>query len=265
VAGLALPLVNAVLMVALAVAVAVAAVRGLRAPVSPLFVGAIAFVASQAVHIPLNVAVLPHLPDAGAPDRWITWVYVGLAAGVCEESARWASYRLNRDAARSWEGSIALGAGHGGTEAAIFGVLSLITVIGLAAYRDPAALAQLPPDQQAAVAAQVRGVFSGSPLALVGALERAGAICAHLGLSALVGWGFRRGRAWILVLAILWHALLDGAAVALLERAGVWGAESVGLANAVLALAVVWFTRDPPAPDPGRVEPVRLDRRPMTG
>jgi uncharacterized membrane protein YhfC len=88
-------------------------------------------------------------------------------------------------------------------------------------------------------------------MALLGALERALAICLHLGLAALV-WKavVRRAPAW-LVLAIAWHTAANAGALIVFNAWGAWAAEGYVAVMAAISLMIVFVVRrDEPARDP---------------
>jgi uncharacterized membrane protein YhfC len=232
VSPLVLPLANALGMLALPVAVAAVAVR--RGPVAPLFVGALAFLGSQVVHLPLNALILPRL----AVPEPVLFAFLGLSAGLCEETSRWLALRLSPDA-RSWRGALALSAGHGGIESVALGAVVLLAVFS--------------PGFEPAT----------GPGALLGAVERAGTLGAHIGLSALVAHGYRKRQLRWLFAAILWHASLDGGVLALARHLGVWPAEGLVLAQIPLAIAVAVAVREPQTAAPTSIPPVALTRRPL--
>lgn len=212
-------------------------------------VGAFAFVASQVVHIPLvmgsTLAFREHwLPSPPDSWWWFNPVVLGLLAGLCEEPARWLAFRfvLRRDADRSREGALMVGAGHGGIESIFVGALIPLTLVNMIAMHGMTAEqigglggGQLDAATAAAAAEQV-AEFWATPAwhALLGALERATAITFHVAMSALVAYGIRRGAtAWTLPLAIALHALLDALAV---HGAAHWG--TLAVETALLAFVV---------------------------
>ncbi|MBI3242288.1 MAG: YhfC family intramembrane metalloprotease, partial [Chloroflexi bacterium] len=114
---------NALLMMALGVGLGLFLARRLNLRWGLFGVGAVTFVASQVVHIPLNYGltwlfanhVLP-----GPPAEWqllFNVTVLGLTAGLCEETARYAVYRWWIRSARTWREALMFGAGHGGIEA----------------------------------------------------------------------------------------------------------------------------------------------------
>src|SRR5436305_12112469 len=71
-------------------------------------VGVLTFIASQVVHIPLLIGLTALFTQKILPEPPAEWlllfnaVVLGLAAGLCEELARWTTYRFVIRAARSW-------------------------------------------------------------------------------------------------------------------------------------------------------------------
>jgi uncharacterized membrane protein YhfC len=174
--------------------------------------GAATFIASQVVHIPLNLGIgrlfqmgsFPQHPPTA--QLLLGATIVGLSAGVCEEMARYLAYRYVMKKARTWREALMFGAGHGGFESMLFvGFSVAVTFVFMIFARGAEAAAiGLPPDQIAA--------YWGQPWynPLLGAAERLFAICTQLALAVLVLQIFTRRNIAYLFLAIGWHALADG-------------------------------------------------------
>jgi len=221
--------------------------------------GVLTFIGSQVVHLPLNAALGLLTGGRGValwPAPWMALVS-GLSAGVCEEGARYLVLRFWRREARSWEEGIAFGAGHGGVESVLTGLLVLTTFLQMLALRgaDLGAMG-LSGDLLEQAQAQVEAYWTISwYLPLLGALERVFALAIQIALTLLVLRSLtRRNPAWLAV-AVLAHTLVDGVAVAL-ARIG-WPAtaiEGVVLAFALGAagVIVVMYRGDRPAPDVSR-------------
>ncbi len=218
--------------------------------------GAVAFVLAQAVHIPLNAgltALFAQKIFPAPPTEWkliFNATILGFTAGLWESLARYFVYRFWLKNARTWREGVMLGAGHGGIEAILVGVLTLVTVIQFIALRN-ADLSTLPltPDQRALTAQQIATFWATPPLLmLVGALERGFALCLHLAMSVIVLQAFRRNNQGWLALAILWHGLVDGLAVYAVGTWGVYSAEVVAGIFALAAVGVIWKLRDGETP-----------------
>jgi len=185
-----------------------------------LFVaGTLTFIGSQVVHLPLNswlgdIGLLPDSFEPGGIPLWRTALILGLSAGICEELARAIGYAVVRWA-RSFEDGIMLGLGHGGIEAMLFGgvltastVSTLLNLGGVDLDTLNLSAAQLE------VLSLQRQLFSASPLyAIAPLIERALAITAQVTLSIIVLQAFKRKNMLFLLLAIGYHAMLDGVAV----------------------------------------------------
>jgi uncharacterized membrane protein YhfC len=213
--------------------------------------GAVGFVASQVVHIPLLMASTAAAKHGllGAPGpamkAVLNAVLLGLYAGVCEEPARWAVMRFWQRQARDFRSAIALGAGHGGIEALLVGLAAAATLVGMLALRRMD-LASLPVDAKTRALAveQVRAYWA-VPLyvPLLGGLERVGAIVVHLAASTLVMQCFARRRMWPLLAAIGWHTLVDGASVYVMGRFGLVAVEGLLVGFALAGAALIEWSR----------------------
>lgn len=183
-------------------------------------IGGTTFILSQVGHIPFNYAmtvlfqqgVLPLPPES--MQLIFNAVVLGLSAGLWETFARYATYRWWARDARSWSKGVLIGAGHGGVEAIIVGVIVLGTFVSMVAARnmDPAALAQT--GQAEALQARLDVYWNMAWFyPFLGVLERIFTITLHISLSLLVLQVFTRGQIFWLFLAVAWHSLMDGFAV----------------------------------------------------
>ncbi len=200
--------------------------------------GAGTFVLSQIVHLPLNYA-LGLLTGGRGVGLWplIPLALVaGLSAGICEEGARWLVLTFLAKRTRNWAAGLQYGAGHGGAEAIIFGLLALSSFVAMLALRtlDPAMLklAGATADQVQAAAAQ----YWAQPwyLPALAGLGRIFAIILQITLALLVVRAVARKQIAYLLAAIVWHTALDFWSVWAGARLGVLWLE-VGVALAVLA------------------------------
>jgi len=137
-----------------------------------------------------------------------------------------------------------LGAGHGGIEAILTGVLVLVNFMYMLAIRN-ADLSSLVPMDQLGVAQQAMTEFWSAPwyTIFLGALERAFALPIQITFSLLILQSVTRKQPGWLFLAIGWHALVDGAAVFSVGTWGVYTAETVLAALCLLSLAVIFALR----------------------
>lgn len=213
--------------------------------------GAATFIASQIVHIPLTLGLtaaakqpwFPHQPEAWKlPVNAIT---LGLAAGVCEEPARWIALRRFARNARGWKASMLFGAGHGGIEAFLLGVLAAMSAIAMCVLRaiGPERLG-LTGDRLSAAKNAVATYWSMPPwMPLLGAGERVMAFMVHLAATALVMRGVVSRRLIWLWVAILFHTVVDAVAVYGLKRWGTVPVELLLIPFAAIAAGIVAHER----------------------
>jgi uncharacterized membrane protein YhfC len=208
--------------------------------------GALTFVGSQVVHLPLNagltlLAARGLLPMPATGRLAVNAAVLGLTAGVCEELARYVVLRWPLRTARRWEDGLMFGAGHGGIESIVLGGLAGLTFVNMLSLRemDPAAL-PVPAEQLAVIQAQLGVYWAAAWYApLVGVLERCSALALHLTFATLVLQTFVRRRLAWLGAAIAWHAAVDAAAVFGPVHWGLAGTEAVIAGSAVIGLGVV--------------------------
>ncbi len=217
-------------------------------------IGAVTFVLSQVGHIPFNLVVqrLGWLP--GDLDAWgnlvVTAVFYGLSAGTFESMARYLTFRFWAKDARVWKSGLMLGAGHGGIEAILLGLLGLVNFGVLLAIKNGAMLDIIPTEQMPLVEQQIIAMF-GLPwyMTLLGAVERVFAMGFHLSASLLVMQVFTRKQWRWLWAAIGWHALFDGFAVFAVSQWGAIPAEIAFGMMTVFSIGIIIYLRDGDAPD----------------
>jgi uncharacterized membrane protein YhfC len=253
-------LLNGALMIALPVGLGVFLTRRWNTGWRLWWIGAATFVLSQAGHIPFNAAAgwllnrtpLTDLPAAG--QTLFNAAFLGLSAGLFEELSRYAMFRFWAKDARSWRTGILTGAGHGGAEAALLGLLALYGFLQLAALRDMDLGALFPADQVDLARQQVTSYWSMTWYdSLLGALERAFTIPVQICFAVIVLQGFVRRQGFWVWLAVAFHAIVDASAVVALRYLGVYGAEAVVAGFTVLSLIIIFRLR---RPEPASGEPL---------
>ena len=269
---------NALLMVAMPLALGVFLSRRLRLGWGLFAIGATTFIASQIAHIPFNQFVLsPLMQRLGVASAKSGWpllgiaVMLGLSAGIFEEGARFLVLRFWARQARSWKDGLMFGAGHGGAESIILGLLMALTLTQMIAYRGADMSRFVPPAQVELATAQVAAFWS-APwyAALLGALERAFAIICQLSLAALVMQSFLRRRLIWLAAAIAWHTIIDMAAVIGVYSVGAYATEAIVGLMALVSLGIVLMLRPRSQetgnePPPGEARPASPEVYPSGG
>ena len=198
----------------------------------PMWVGAAAFVTAVfIVESPIHMLVLKTLGLINKTAQPFTYaIYGAMMAGVFEETARWLAFRwlYKKNCGSGISTGLAYGIGHGGTEAAVVGVVMIVNLVVSIIINNGGASA-LPAALQTAgdaLAAAPPYMF------LVSALERLSALVIQISLSVMVFCAVFR-RAWRLFpFAILLHAAVDFPAA--LAQAGV--IKSVALLEGYVAL-----------------------------
>lgn len=235
-------------------------------------IGAVTFTASQVVHLPLNYA----LGLLGGGRGIGLWPLVplalaaGLSAGICEEGARWIVLRFFAKKTRGWRAGVQFGAGHGASEAIIFGLLVLVNVIAMIALRslDPAVLGLAGATAEQIQAAQSTYWNTAAYMPILAGLERALAITLHIALATLVMRSVTQKRLVFLLAAIGLHTAANAWAVWAVQTAGIWATYAGLLALALFCLWLIRRLREAPAaaepePMPGRI-PMATDLAPRS-
>jgi uncharacterized membrane protein YhfC/ABC-type transport system involved in multi-copper enzyme maturation permease subunit len=240
-----------ILTVALPLVVAVWLRRRFRVSWFFFGVGALTFIGSQVVHLPLNeflgkVGILPAAPEGGWQITQMA-IIAGLTAGVCEELARTVGYALLKRA-RKLENGLMLGIGHGGTEAMILMcILTAGTVVQLFMLRGVDLSTMDFSAQQLAYIAEQMKMFEQTPLqAVLPMLERMIAMTFHVILSLMVLYAFQKRNAMWVVAAILYHAIVDMVAVLLhFQAVNNWLLETLFFAMLIPGVLWAFFTFRP--------------------
>ncbi|RME84649.1 MAG: YhfC family intramembrane metalloprotease [Caldilineae bacterium] len=222
------------------------------------FIGGVTFILSQVFHIPLNAGLtlafrqnlLPGPPEAYRP--LFNAVTLGLTAALTEELARYFVLRTTLRHARTWRQAVMFGAGHGGVEAILLGILAGLAYVNLVLLRQsPDLLSGLPSEQLQLVNEQLQAYWS-APwyLSLLGAVERVFALCVQISLAVLVMQSFLRRQLGWLFLAIVWHWVVDAVSVYSLPHLGPLGTEGIVALTALISLAIIFTLRSPESAEP---------------
>lgn len=244
-------LLNVLGMIVLPIVLAFYVTRKFSLPWKLLLAGALTFLASQVLHIPVlygltamfKSGVLPSIPAAWT--SLFNAVLLGLLAGIFEETARWILFSFFLKSAKSWEQGVVVGTGYGGTEAVILGVLALTQVASMIAMRNADLSAMGIPAEQLGLAKQQLAQFWSAPLymAFLGLIERVSAISLQISLTVMVLYSVvYRKPAWFWI-ALLWHAVVDALSVYLLPVAGALAVEAVIAVCAILSLVILFQLR----------------------
>ena len=250
--------INGFLMIAMPVGLTIYLTRKFKQGWRLFWIGAATFISSQVLHIPFNALINPFFRQFGfiaLPEilqSAMLSLFLGMSAGLFEELSRYAMYRWWARDARSWSKGLLAGAGHGGIEAIILGLLVLYGYGQMLILRGMDISTLGTPDKVELVRAQIQAYWSAPwTLTMLGALERLFTIPLHLAYSLLVLQAFIRKKIWWVGLAIVCHALVDGVAVfvsqigfSALAIEGIIGTFAIG------SMGIIFFLRQTaPQPD----------------
>jgi uncharacterized membrane protein YhfC len=206
--------------------------------------GAVTFGLSQAVHLPLNQAVFALV---GEPDPRATALILGLTAGLCEETARYAAYRWVLRDLRDWRQALMFGAGHGGIESIVFvGLLVGAVLLNMTVLQGTDLETWgLPAGQAAQLQGQLEVYWEQEwMMPLLAAVERLFSITFHVGMAVLVLQAVVRRKPGYWILAIGLHTAVNALALTTVEAG--WNpvaTEGVIGLFALLALGIILVFR----------------------
>lgn len=260
-------LLNGLLMIAMPIGLAIYLTRRWKLGWGLWFIGAGTFILSQVGHIPFNSAAgallnRTAMVNWSKPNQLIfNAIFLGLSAGLFEELFRYGMFRWWAKDARSWRKGVLAGAGHGGGEAIILGILVLYSFMQLAAYRNVDLATIVPAAQLEVAQGQITTYWSATWYAsLLGALERFFTIPVQIAFSVIVMQTFTRKQWFWVWLAVLYHALIDASVVYLLQPLGMYGVEALAGGFAVLSVIIIFSLRQP---EPDNPQPVSVSPMPM--
>jgi len=247
-------LLNGLLMLAIPIGLAIFLTNRWKVGSRIWWIGAATFILSQIGHIPFNWLAGKLLNQTAlafwAPTYQLIFnsIFLGISAGIFEEGARYLVMRWWAKDVRSWRKGVLFGAGHGGMEAIILGLITLYSFLQLLALRNADLSSLLPANQLIAAQHQVQAYWSATWYeSLLGALERLFTIPCQIAMALLVMQVFtRKNNAW-LFLAIGYHALLDGTAVVAQKYLLPVGVEGlVGFFAIVSVFIIIFLYRSEP-------------------
>ncbi len=263
---------NWLLMIAMPVVLAIYLTEKFHTGWRLWVIGAATFILSQVLHLPFNIYVLnPFIAKLQPGLHEMAYLIViatllGLSAGVFEECSRYGMFRWWIKDRRTWQSAILAGAGHGGIEAIILGILVALAFTNLMAYRNiDLGKLNLTLDQLSAAREQLAAYWNAPWYAtLLGAVERAFTIPFHIAASVIVLQVFTRTpgkqRLTWLALAIFFHALMDAGLVFINGQWGVYAAEAFLGGFTVLDFVIIFALRQPePAPEASGEQPTRVE------
>lgn len=241
---------NGVLMITIGIGFGIIISRKFQLGWRLWWIGAATFILSQAGHIPFNYGItwlskhsyLPAPPETGL--LYVNAILLGLSSGIWEEFARYFMYRWWVKDARTWSKALLAGSGHGGIEAIVLGILVLLAFFQMVAYRNVDISTFVPAEQVANAQLQIQSYWSVPWYeTLLGAVERAFALCLHIANSVMVLQVFTRKQFRWVWFAIGWHAVINAVAVIANSTWGPYITEGILGAGAIISVMIIFALR----------------------
>jgi uncharacterized membrane protein YhfC len=160
--------------------------------------------------------------------------------------------RFAMKASRAWGDALQFGAGHGGAEAILLGVLAALNLVAMVLLTVlPMSLFKIEGEAASQITHAARKVFSQSlDTPIWGGIERISAIATHVALSVLVMRAVTRRQLGYVVLAIVLHATLDGMSVWLVHnQVSTLAIEAFAFGFAACLTLMTFALRDRPPPE----------------
>lgn len=246
---------NGFLMLAIPIGLAVLLTRLWKLGWRIWWIGCATFILSQIGHVPFNLLVGPFFENTGFSQlnptiqQIIQAAFLGVSAGIFEEGARYLVLRFWAKDARSWGRGILFGAGHGGAEAIILGVLVVYGFIQMWILRNATnqEITNIVGSDNLAIAqAQIQAYWSISwQESLLGVVERVFTLPCQIAMAILVMQVFTRKNILWLLAAIGFHALIDGTVVFALPSLSIWELEGLVALFAFVSLIIILLLRQP--------------------
>jgi uncharacterized membrane protein YhfC len=178
--------------------------------------GSMAFIISQPM---LRINILNGLNNSiwfsinVMQDYIIYSLFLGITAGIFEETARFICFKFFLKNKCQWHSGIAFGAAHGGIEAMIFAfpacINNLIYSLSINSGKFESMLTKSGISSNVISQMKVSLISAKSYLFIIPGLERVFAITLHIAMSLMVLYAVKYKKSIYFLYAILFHALVD--------------------------------------------------------
>ncbi|MFC2063643.1 YhfC family glutamic-type intramembrane protease [Chloroflexota bacterium] len=243
--------VNAVLMILFPIAAAAFFINRYKSYWRLWIIGGSLFVISQLGHIPFNYFAGKILNNTNL----VLWdrnqqilfnaVFLGLSAGVWEETSRYLGYKIWMKKPKLWREGFILGLGHGSFEAIILGFLSLYVLLQMVAFKETDLSLLVPLDQVDLTFRTIQAYWNVDWYdSFLGIMERLLTIPIHVLISILIIQVFKRSKLIWLFGAILFHALIDASVVLLISYSTIYITEGLLALFALTSIILIINLKD---------------------
>ncbi len=243
---------NGFLMIAMPIGLAIFLIHKFHLNGQLWWIGAGTFLLSQVGHIPFNFLINPVFNQFSFISMHPAWQlvihagFLGISAGLFEELLRYGMFKWWAKDARSWKKGLLTGAGHGGAEAIILGVLVMFTFIQLTVIRNTDLSALFPTEKSTQAQQLVNTYWSATWYdSLLGAVERLFSIPMQICFAVIVLQTFTRKQWFWVWLAVLLHAFIDMTVVLATNFINVYWAEAIVGLFSVMSIILTFVLRQP--------------------
>jgi uncharacterized membrane protein YhfC len=212
------------------------------------WIGAVVYILSQALLIPLeNYVINPYLnylSYSGILPSMQVLIFgglvLGLSAGLCEELLRYVMYRKWAKDARSFESSLLLGTGHGGAGSIFLALMVFYNFGNMVLYRNTDMIALVPADQGQMIQTQIAAFWS-APwyYTLREAVGQVFMLTIQISLAVIVLQTFIRKEWYWVLLAVSFHTIVEAARVITLNLLSEYMMYAVLGAFAIISVLII--------------------------
>jgi uncharacterized membrane protein YhfC len=240
--------INILLLISIPVALGVFLVRKFDLEGRWWWIGAIVYIISQAILLPIQNYVLnPYLyrvSYSGAlPSIEILIIgglLLGLLTGVCEELLRYAMFRWWTKDARTIKSGFLLGTGHGGAASIFLGLMVLYNFLNMVMYRNIDLTTLVPLDQAQMLQTQISAFWS-APwyYTLREVIGQIFMLIIQISLAVMILQTFVRKQWYWVLLAISFHAAVEAARVITLNLSNEYLTNGILCVFAVISVGII--------------------------
>lgn len=247
-----LHLLNAILMLVIPLGLAFYITAKWKTGGKYWLIGAAVFILSQVGHIPFNYLAGKILNQTSlvsmSQQNQILFnaIFLGLSAGIWEESARLVMYGWVAKNARSWKDGVLLGLGHGGSESILIGALALYSLLQVLAVRTADIRKLVTPERLPGTLEKIAEYWS-MPwfMAMMGSFERILTIPIQVAFSILVLQVFMKKKIRWYWIAVALHAIIDASAVLMIYYSNTYLTEGLIACFSVISIGFIIKMKTP--------------------
>lgn len=242
--------ISLVLSIFFPIVLAIVFYRKQRYAISAVFIGVVMMTVSQfVIRIPLlQLSAGMSWYKSLASSLYLYALFLGLTAGLFEETARYIGFRFMLRKKLEWKNGVAYGIGHGGIESILLVGLTYINNLVYSTMINSGMFDKLiSPMVPAETAKYIKDslINTASSTFLVGGIERVLTMAVQIALSIIVLYAVANKKFIFYIYAILLHALVNIPAVILTRYvSNIWITEGVIFVFALISLFFIVKSRN---------------------